>query len=191
MAGLQMPSRSISGSISFWMVVVAGYIRVPRPAAVTTAFRTLVNTALLSSPRYEARAEGDRARRAAHHRSRRHADPALVLLAHFVQGCVGIRRIGGAEYGYGSPGSAAGDLGPVETTLRSALADQLHQQIGFRRAQVQPLAVGGVGGIHQTPGFDHRLHVRLLVRTRLLATHRSDLHQREEVAAALVLQDRM
>ncbi len=42
MAGLQMPSVSITGSISFWMVVVAGYMRVPRPAAVMTALRTFL-----------------------------------------------------------------------------------------------------------------------------------------------------
>src|SRR5438445_11372329 len=41
MTGLVSPSRSTSGNISFWTAVEAGYWRVPRPAAVMTALRTL------------------------------------------------------------------------------------------------------------------------------------------------------
>ena len=41
MTGLVSPSRSTSGNISFCTAVDAGYCRVPRPAAVMTALRTL------------------------------------------------------------------------------------------------------------------------------------------------------
>src|SRR5947208_826089 len=41
MTGLVSPSRSTSGNISFCTAVEAGYCRVPRPAAVMTALRTL------------------------------------------------------------------------------------------------------------------------------------------------------
>src|SRR5437868_6834367 len=41
MTGLVSPSRSTSGNISFCTALDAGYCRVPRPAAVMTAFRTL------------------------------------------------------------------------------------------------------------------------------------------------------
>src|SRR5579859_1225305 len=40
MTGLVSPSRSTSGNISFCTAAEAGYCRVPRPAAVITAFRT-------------------------------------------------------------------------------------------------------------------------------------------------------
>src|SRR5437763_15811860 len=49
MIGLVSPSRSTSGNISFWTAVEAGYCRVPRPAAVMTAFRTLA----MAPPREE------------------------------------------------------------------------------------------------------------------------------------------
>src|SRR5258708_3099463 len=39
--GLASPSRSTRGNISFWTALEAGYWRVPRPAAVMTALRTL------------------------------------------------------------------------------------------------------------------------------------------------------
>src|SRR5690348_1462650 len=48
MAGLVSPSTSTIGSISFWMTLVAGYWRVPRPAAVITTFR---NAVMRSGPR--------------------------------------------------------------------------------------------------------------------------------------------
>src|SRR5438094_8606261 len=41
MTGLVSPSRSTSGNISFCTALEAGYWRVPRPAAVMTAFLTL------------------------------------------------------------------------------------------------------------------------------------------------------
>src|SRR5688500_19307860 len=41
MTGLVSPSRSTSGNNSFCTAVEAGYCRVPRPAAVMTALRTL------------------------------------------------------------------------------------------------------------------------------------------------------
>src|SRR5436190_19887765 len=41
MTGLVSPSRSTSGNISFFTAADAGYWRVPRPAAVITALRTL------------------------------------------------------------------------------------------------------------------------------------------------------
>src|SRR5881275_888281 len=44
MTGLVSPSRSTRGNISFCTAVEAGYWRVPRPAAVITALRTLAMT---------------------------------------------------------------------------------------------------------------------------------------------------
>src|SRR5215210_7548972 len=41
MMGLVRPSRSTRGNISFCTALEAGYWRVPRPAAVMTALRTL------------------------------------------------------------------------------------------------------------------------------------------------------
>src|SRR3954470_21371065 len=49
MTGLVRPSRSTSGNISFCTAVDAGYCRVPRPAAVITALRTL---AMSDSPSF-------------------------------------------------------------------------------------------------------------------------------------------
>src|SRR6476620_8060239 len=47
MTGLVSPSRSTIGNISFCTAVEAGYCRVPRPAAVMTALRTLAILGLL------------------------------------------------------------------------------------------------------------------------------------------------
>src|SRR5687768_608766 len=44
--GLVSPSRSTSGNSSFCTAVEAGYCRVPRPAAVITAFRTFAIVAV-------------------------------------------------------------------------------------------------------------------------------------------------
>jgi hypothetical protein len=48
MTGLVSPSRSTSGNISFCTAVDAGYCRVPPPAAVMTALRTLAMGSHLS-----------------------------------------------------------------------------------------------------------------------------------------------
>src|SRR5436190_70933 len=59
MTGLVSPSRSTSGNISFWTAVEAGYCRVPRPAAVMTALRTLAMLEEYVMARQQATQPGD------------------------------------------------------------------------------------------------------------------------------------
>ena len=110
-----MPSRSIIGSISFCIVVVAGYILVPLPAAVITAFLTLLIAPPVSkisylAPRNWSGAEHYRAGRTADKNVWAYSHTLFVYLANFRKCAVNAGVISGAQDRDGSAGSAAGNL---------------------------------------------------------------------------------
>src|SRR5579871_1974832 len=194
------------------MVVVAGYMRVPRPAAVITAFCTLLTfassfswnpslsrigwaRALGLSTNDLPRAEHDGSRRTPDKRTGSRSCLALICGTDLPKRAVHIRGIGGGEDRYSPAGSAARDLRAIQALIRAALPDQVYQEVCLFGTQVEPVAVRGVRFIHQPPGFDEevtigrwRLRIRRALRGLLMA-ETGDLHQAEELLYPVVLQD--